>query len=246
MEEKSEPIAKKPAKDSGAIARIVGIIAIIGVIIAAIMVVSFNHKTPNSEKIWDKDTVVGNIDAKNYFIIYSDIVCPYCVAFENAIIEHQQDFEKYIKENDILVEIRLSDFLYEYGQSNPIASRHSAEGVYCAKKEGKFWDYYDHIITRVWNDYFKNSGKNAFAELNAQGKDYWIKLGKDVGLGESFEKCVRNDETLEEIEKIALKTANNIDGMPYFKFNSYVASGFDMSWGWDYVKMYFESGLKSK
>ncbi|MBR3324026.1 thioredoxin domain-containing protein [Candidatus Saccharibacteria bacterium] len=243
MEDQKE---NKPGKNNAAkIARIIGIFAIVGVIIAA-MVISFNHKVPNSEKVWDKDTTIGNIDAKNYFIIYSDIVCPYCVAFENAMIEHQEEFERYIKENDVLVEIRLSDFLYEYGQSNPIASRHSAEGVYCAKREGKFWDYYDHIITRVWNDYFKNSGKNAFAELNSQGKDYWIKLGKDVGLGDSFEKCVQNDETLKEVEEIALKTVNNIDGMPYFKFNSYIASGFDLSWGWEHVKMYFDTGLKSK
>ena len=124
-------------KDTGVnmqkVARILGLIAIAVVIFAAI-IISFNQKTPNSEKVWDKDTTVGNMEAENYFIIYSDIVCPYCVAFENAIIENEDEFQKYIKENDILVEVRLSDFLYEYGQSNPISSRYSAEAVYCAKK----------------------------------------------------------------------------------------------------------------
>lgn len=227
------------------IARIVGIVAIVGAIIAA-MVISFNHKVPNSEKIWDQETIVGNIEAKNYFIIYSDIVCPYCVAFENAIIEHEDEFKKYIEENDVLLEVRLSDFLYEYGQANPIASRYSAEAVYCAKKEGKFWDYYDHVIPTVWNDYFKDSGKNAFMELNSKGKDYWISIGKEIGLGSDFEKCVKEDETLIEIIDIAAKTARNINGMPYFKFNNYVSSGFDLSWGWEYVKMYFDSGLNSR
>ena len=227
------------------IARIIGIIAIIA-IIAAAMVVSFNHKPSISDKIWDKDTVVGNMDAKNYFIIYSDIVCPYCVAFENAIIEHEDEFQKYIKENDVLVEVRLSDFLYEYGQTNPIASRYSAEAVYCAKKEGKFWDYYNVVIPEVWNNYFSISGKNAFVELNAKDKDYWISIGKKIGLSDSFENCVKNGESVDEIMDIALKTVKNIDGMPYFKFNSYVASGFDLSWGWEYVKMYFDNGLKSK
>lgn len=235
----------QPTKNAGKIARIVGIVAIVGVIAAA-MIISFTHKTPNSDKIWDRDTTIGNVDAKNYFIIYSDIVCPYCVAFENAIIEHEDEFQEYIAENDVLVEVRLSDFLYEYGQSNPIASRHSAEAVYCAKKEGKFWDYYNQVIPVVWNDYFKNSGKNAFLELNALGKDYWINIGKRIGLGDSFESCVRGGDSLSEIEKIAKKTAENINGMPYFKFNSYIASGFDLNWGWEYVKMYFDSGLKSK
>ena len=227
------------------IARVIGLIALVVVFIAAIAV-GLSHKTPNSEKIWDKETVVGDMEAENYFIIYSDIVCPYCVAFENAIIEHQEEFNQYIKEKDILVEIRLSDFLFEYGQSNPISSRYSAEAVYCAKKEGKFWDYYDHVIVRVWNDYFKVAGKNAFMELNSKTKDCWIDYGKQVGLGENFEKCVKNDETLDEIMDIAARTAKQIDGMPYFKFNKYISSGFDLSWGWDYVKMYFESGLKSK
>ena len=227
------------------VARILGIIAIVVVIFAA-MIISFNQKTPNSEKIWDQETTVGNIDAENYFIIYSDIVCPYCVAFENAIVEHEEEFQKYIKENDILVEIRLSDFLYEYGQTNPISSRYSAVATYCAKKEGKFWDYYNHVIPTVWNNYFKISGKNAFTELNAKKKDYWIDLGKEVGLGEDFEKCVQNDETLSEVMAIAKKTVDVIDGMPYFKFNKYIFSGFSLDQGWDHVKMHFATGLKSK
>ena len=227
------------------IARIVGLVVIFGIIVVA-MVSSFNQKVPNSEKVWDEDTTMGNIDAKNYFVIYSDIVCPYCVAFENAMIKHKDDLEKYVEQNDVLLEVRVSDFLYEYGQTNPIASRYSAEAVFCAKKEGKFWDYYDHIITSVWDEYFVGAGKNALTALNKAGKELWITLGEEVGLSDSFEQCVKNDETLKEVEETAAKTVKAIDGMPYFKFNSYVASGFDMSWGWDYVQMYFDSGLKSK
>ena len=225
--------------------RIISIVGIIAVIFAAI-IVSFNQKTPNTDKIWDQETTVGNLDAKHYFIIYSDIVCPYCVAFENAIFEHEEEFDKYIKEHDILVEVRLSDFLYEYGQTNPLASRLSAEAVYCAKSEGKFWDYYKKAITTVWNDYFKDNGKNAFATLNKLGKDYWIGLGDGLGLSDSFASCVENDEPLSELTEVSAKMAKQINGLPYFKFNSYISSGFDLSWGWDYVKMYFDSGLKSK
>ena len=221
-----------------------GIVVIFVVIITAVFV-SLNQKVSNEDKVWDKDTTIGNMEAKNYFIIYSDIACPYCVAFENAILENWEDFMRYIESNDVLVEVRVSDFLYEYGQSNPIASRYSAEAIYCAKKEGKFWDYYDLAIRTVWNAYFKEKGKSGFGDMNAQGKDYWINLGKEVGLSDSFEKCVKEDASLKEVMTIAAKTAKNIDGMPYFKFNSYISSGFDMSWGWEYVKMYFDSGLKS-
>lgn len=226
-------------------ARIIGIVAIVIVIFTA-MIISFNQKVPNSERIWDQDTTVGNIDAENYFIIYSDFACPYCVAFENAIVEHEEEFQKYIQENDVLVEIRLSDFLYEYGQSNPISSRYSAVAAFCAKKEGKFWDYYNHTITSIWNGFFKTLGKSAYMELNSQDLNYWIKLGTDVGLGEGFTNCVKNGETVDEVEKVAAKMAKNASGLPYFKFNKYIFDGFSLSDGWEHVKMHFSNGLKSK
>lgn len=228
----------------GKVFRIIGVVAVLGVLIAAI-VTSMTHKTPNSEIVWDKDMTVGNMDAKNYYIIYSDIACPYCLAFENAIIEHEDEFKEYIEKNDILVEVRLSDFMYEYGQSQSIQSRYSAEAIYCAKNEGKFWDYYNNLIVKVWNGWFKDSGKAAYNEFNKIEKEYYIKAGKEVGLGETFETCVENEEPLADIVKNAQKMAKLVDGMPHFKFNNYTPSGFDLNWGWEYVKLFFDAGLKS-
>lgn len=224
--------------------RILGIVGIVVLIIFAISA-SMNTKPSNTDKVWDEKTTVGNIDAKNYFIIYSDLVCPYCIAFENAIVEHEDEFKKYLEENDILYEVRISDFLYEYGETNPINSRYSAVATYCAKNEDKFWNYYNLAVTSVWNDYFKKSGKSAVAGMSKLDKDYWINIGKKVGLGEQFENCVKNDEPLAEIKKNAAKTAKLANGMPYFKLNSYTSSGFDLSWGWEYVQMYFRAGLES-
>lgn len=232
-------------KKAGKIARIIGIVAIVCVIVAA-MIISFTHKVPNSEKVWDKDTTVGNMDAENYFIIYSDIACPYCVAFENAIVEHEEEFQKYIEENDVLVEIRLSDYLYEYGQTNPISSKYGAEATYCAKKEGRFWDYYNLVIATVWKDFFGALGKSAYSSLNAKDKNYWIDLGKGIGFSEDFKKCVQNDETLPEIKENARKTVEYISGLPYFKFNKYILEGFSLDQGWDHVLNHFNLGLKRK
>lgn len=227
------------------IGRIIGVVAVIGLIAGAI--IASMQKPAAGGSVWDKETTLGSQEAKNHFIIYSDILCPYCVAFENAMIEHEEELQEYIKKHDILIEVRLSDFLYEYGESKPINSRYSAVATFCAKREGKFWDYYNNVITTVWNSYFKTSGKAAFMEMQSLDKDYWISLGKEVGLGESFETCVRNDNTLDEVIKTASKTAKAVDGgMPYFKFNNFSQSGFDMSWGWEYVLKYFEAGLSSK
>lgn len=224
------------------ILRAAGVLAVVVLLLTAI-IASLTHKTPNSEIVWEPDMTVGNMEAKNYFIIYSDVACPYCVAFENAIIEHEDEFMEYIEKNDVLLEVRLSDFLYEYGQSRSIESRYGAEAIYCAKNEGRFWDYYNLAITRVWDEYYAKGGKSAFGEFNKLGKDYWVDLGKEIGFGESFENCINNDETLEVVEKYAEKSSKLVNGMPYFKFNDKVQSGFDLSWGWEYVLMYFDSAL---
>lgn len=225
--------------------RIAGIILVIILIFAAI-ITSFNTKPSNTDRIWDQKTTLGNIEAKNYFIIYSDLVCPYCVAFENAILEHEDEFKQYIEENDILIEVRLSDFLYEYGESNPINSRYSAVAAYCAKDEGKFWDYYNLAIKTLWNDYFKKSGKAAFTQISKLDKNYWIELGKKVGLSEEFASCVESDRPIEEVKEAAKKTSKLVTGLPSFKLNSYSPPGFSLSGTWEDVKAYFDAGLKSK
>ena len=210
--------------------RIFGVIAVVILVIAAIAA-SMTSKPSNAEKVWDEQMTVGNLEAKNYFIVYSDLVCPYCIAFENAIVENEDAFQKYIEENDILFEVRLSDFLYEYGETKPINSRYSAIATYCARNEGKFWDYYNRAITTVWRDYFN--------------KKYWIDIGKQVGLGEEFASCVENDEPLEEIIETAKTTSKLINGMPYFKLNNFTSSGYDLSWGYEGVLQYFQAGLDS-
>lgn len=225
-------------------ARIIGLIAVIVVVLGAI-IASVTIKPSNAEQVWDMAMTVGDPEAKNYFIIYSDLVCPYCIAFENAIVENEEEFQNYIAENDILLEVRLSDFLYEYGESNPIHSRYSALATYCARNEGKFWDYYNLAVSRVWNDFFKDQGKTGGAAMKELGQEYWTNIGKEIGLGENFENCIANEEPLAEIMENAEKSAKTAHGMPYFKFNKFTSSGFDLSGDWDDVLMFFNMGLAS-
>lgn len=234
-----------PTKSS-AIKRAFSIVAFIAIIIIlGFAMIASKVEPKNSEKVWDPAMTVGNMDAKNYFIVYSDIMCPYCVSFENALFENEDKFEKYIEENDILLEVRLSDYLYEYGEARTINSRYSAEAAYCARNEGKFWDYYKIAITTIWKDYFRDNGKAAFSVLNAKDKTYWIDFGKKIGLGETFENCVNNDETLDEIIENAEKSYKLAKGMPYFKFNKFTTSGFSPNSDWNEVLLFFKAGLES-
>lgn len=224
--------------------RIVGI-AVVAILIVAAIVASTTIKPPVSGEVWDTQTTLGNPDAKNHFVIYSDLVCPYCIAFENAILENEEEFHEYLEKHDILFEIRLSDFLSEYGETKPINSRYSAVATYCAKDEGKFWDYYNLAVTTLWNDYFKSSGKSALTKMSKLTKDYWIDLGKKVGLGDDFASCVKNDTPLETIQENAAKTAELVTGLPSFKLNNYSPPGFSLDGTWEDVKAYFKKGLAS-
>lgn len=224
--------------------RIIGIIAIVSALVATI-VISMTKKTPNSEIVWDEAMTMGDINAKNYYIIYSDLACPYCIFFENPIVEHEEYFKEYIKEKDILIEIRLSDFLFEYGQHQSPASRQGAIAAYCAKEQGRFWDYYNLAVKTVYNDYFA-PGKSSLSGLDQTDKDFWIKLGKSIGLDAEFEDCVTKSTPLPTIIERAKKTTQLIDGMPYFKFNDYVFSGFNPNGDYGDVLEYMEAGLKSK
>ena len=225
--------------------RIIGVVAVVVAVIGAI-IASLTTKPSNSESVWDKDMTMGNLDAKNYYIIYSDLACPYCIFFENPIVENEEAFKEYIEEKDILIEVRLSDFLYEYGEHQSPASRYGAIASYCAKNEGRFWDYYNLAVHRMYKDYFEDAGKSGLNALDREGKDLWIGYGKTIGLGETFENCVENEDPLELIKERALKTTKLVNGMPYFKFNSYVFSGFTPNGYYSDVMTYMEAGLKSK
>lgn len=238
----SEEIKEK-SSNVGTVIRMVAVF-LVAILIVVAIVRTLNAPTPPAE-VWYEEMTMGSRDAKNHFVIYSDIACPYCIAFENAMVEHKEDLEKYIEANDILIEVRATDFLFEYGESMPIESRYSAVATYCAKDRGKFWEFYDLAVTKVWNEWFKGMGKSAFTEFNKLGKDYWIEIGKSVGLGDDFAECVENDEPLATVQADAKKMTKYVNGLPYFKFNSYVLSGFDLSWGWEHVLMYFDAGIKS-
>lgn len=229
---------------AGKIARVVGLIAI--AFIFGFGIYAANKPKEVKRAVWDAQMTRGSLEAKNYFVVYTDIMCPYCVAFENAVLENEEKFEKYLTENDVLFEVKLTDFLYEYGAGFK-NSRYSAEAVYCAKNEGRFWDYYEHVIKTIWNDYLKIQGKSALSSIEKLSKDYWINLGKEVGLGEKFATCILNDESLNEVKANTKKTADEgVNGIPYMLFNKYLAPGFDLGWGWEYAEAFFNEGLNNQ
>lgn len=223
--------------------RTVAIIGVIGALFILIALGTSTKQTPG-DQVWNEMTTVGELDAKNYYIMYTDLMCPYCDVFSRAVMEHWDEFEQYLADNNILFEIRLTDYLYE--ASDIEYSRNAAEGAYCAMRENKFWDFYHGAIEALWSDYqSKGIGDSktspAIKDLPA---DYWLKIGHKAGLGADFDNCVENHETVAEIENNTRRAAQSAQGMPSFKFNRFTTSGFDNAWGWDYVLKYLDAGLE--
>ena len=237
-----EEITELP-KSKGYIWRTIAIIAV-AFLFVLIIIVNLTAQPEAGSQVWNAETTVGEPSAKNHYIMYTDLLCPYCDVFSRLVMEHWDEFEDYLAKNDILFEIRLTDYLYE-GSGHQI-SRDAAEGAYCAIRENKFWDYYHEAISSLWNDYHsKGIGSSKTAKpLTSVPEDYWLKIGHKVGLGEQFDNCVANHETVEDIKNTTKRASQTADGMPFFKFNRFTTSGFDNNWGWDYVLLYLDAGLE--
>ncbi len=235
---------------TGTIIRIIVLVLIVGAIGALIALGS--PKAENLDAIWDERTILGNKDAKNHYVMTTDIMCPYCAYFSRAIMSHQEDFEQWLKDNDVVYEMRITDFLNEYGEAGA-KSEQAAEATLCATEENKFWDYYHNAMKRLDEDYHSKGIGNAKGAPKPEGMtaDYWLNVGYEVGLGDSFKDCYKEHKMLDKVRENTAKTAKIMQksgtsaGMPYFRFGSLETSGFDNSWGWNEVKSYYlDAGLK--
>lgn len=229
----------------GRIWRTIAVIAV-AVLFIAIMIINLTAKPKPGDRVWDEATTIGNLEAKNYYIMYTDLMCPYCDVFSRSIMEHWDEFQQYIADNDILFEVRLTDYLYEGNGYD--SSRDSAEAVYCATRENKFWDYYHAALQSLWDDYHsKGIGVSKTATpITDMPDNYWRTVGHEINLGESFDECLDEHMTVDEIENNTRRALQTAQGMPYFQFNRFTTAGFDNNWGWDYVLKYLDAGLENK
>lgn len=225
---------------AGRIAIIVAIIVAIGALISISL---FTGQKSTAEQVWDQQTTIGSLEAKNHFVLYTDIMCPYCAVLGQTIIHNQDEFKQWLADNDVLWEVRITDYLYE--GSDIDSSRPAAESIYCAKNEGKFWDYYSAALEKLYQDY--QSKGVAISKTSPQIKnlpdDYWYKIGQSVGLGESFKDCLDTHATAEAVEDATAKTAKVVSGMPSVFYNG-EEGAIDGTRGWDILKTYLKTGLK--
>ena len=223
------------------------LILVVALGFVAILAARLSAPQDHTDAIWDQGTTMGNLNAKNYYIDYTDLACPYCDVFSRLIFENEEEFRRdYIEGKDILYEVRMTDFLYEYGSHDAEMSRWRAEGTYCALSGGKFWDYYRNAVLSLYEDYQSKGIRSEKGAPKIEGMtvDYWLDLGHEIGLGSEFDSCVKDHKMLDKVKENTQKAAKQVDGgLPYFKFNKFTTGGFDNKWDWSYVRRYLDAGL---
>ena len=230
--------------------RVIRTIAVIGItgILLALIIFNVTNKPPIADKVWDLRTTMGDSKtATRHYIMYTDVMCPYCDVFSRAIMENEAEFRQdYLEAKHILFELRMTDFLYEYGH-NIEYSRQGAEAIYCATEQDRFWDYYHGVLKKLWNDYHsKGIGTSKTApKIEDITDEYWLSLGAELELGEEFAECYNSHAMVEKIEANTAKAAQVVGGgVPFFQFEKFVSGdGFHQSWGWKEVKRYLDAGL---
>lgn len=226
------------------VARVAALVLVFGLIFVAI--VSSNAKPADvGAKIWNSQMVLGDPEtAVRHYVVYTDLMCPYCNYYGRVIMENDADFQQYLADNKIAYEVRVTDMLYE--SSGIEMSRPAAEGAYCAAKENRFWDYYHAALSHIFKDYYdKGVGYSKTAPMIADmTRDYWRKIGTEIGLGNSFKTCFEEKATVSEIQDNTLKASSTAAGLPYFVFGKFSTGGFDPTWEWSTVKSMLNQGLK--
>ena len=224
--------------------RIVALVAVFGLIFFALIKSSV---TPAGlgEKVWNENMAFGDVDhATRHYIVYTDLMCPYCNYYARISLSNLDELNEFIADHKIAYEIRVTDTLYEgNGVENSLPA---AEGAYCAAREGRFLDYYSLAVTSLFEDYYsKGVGNSKTAEpISDMARDYWLNPGKELELGENFERCFEKREAVEEVHLATLKSSSVVGGLPFFVFGRYTNGGFDPNWNWSQVETMLNAGLK--
>ena len=237
------------------ILRAIALAGVIGLLLL-VVILSVTKKPNYAEKVWDERATMGVAaeEAEHHFIMYTDVMCPYCNFAARLMIDNDEELRNYLEENKIVFEVRMTDFLYEYGEHKTNNSRQSGEAVYCAKnstdtnENGSFWEYYHGAVDQIWNDYIVNGvGSSSTApEISELDDSYWLAIGTKLGLGEEFKNCYKNREALSELQNNTARAYNAVEsGLPQFMFDNYSSSGFSPTWGWDEFRQMLEAGLHS-
>ncbi|MBA3733164.1 DsbA family protein [Patescibacteria group bacterium] len=156
----------------------------------------------DSESIKDKipsnTPFLGNPKAKLIIVEFGDYQCPYCGKFHSEYLPKLK--RDYLDNNKAKFVFLNVAFL---GQE----SKDAAEASYCARDQGKFWEYHDVLFS---NQKAENSG--AFSGANL--KKFATSIGLDIN---AFQTCTASGKYTKLIaDNLALASKYGINATPGF------------------------------
>jgi protein-disulfide isomerase len=126
----------------------------------------------NVTYVADYSPVLGNANATVYVIEFSDYECPYCQASEGT----NQEVISRLKEGDSTWEAPIPNVIEEYVNTGKVKlvfrnfplhtnSKEAALAAFCAKEQGKFWEYHQTLF-KDYDALTSNDLKKYAADLN--------------------------------------------------------------------------------
>jgi protein-disulfide isomerase len=162
---------------------------------------SFIIPTPFAHSQVDFNNM-GDPNAPVKIVEFADFQCPVCGRWvtdvENAF------YEEYVSTGKVLFTYRsMGNFIGPESQQ-------SAEAVYCAGDQGKFWEYHDIV-------YANQNGENAGAFSDAKLKAFAGAIGLDTG---AFNQCLSSGKYADEVTQDGLDGRQaGVTGTPSFLIN---------------------------
>lgn len=145
--------------------------------------------------------VLGPEEAPVTMIEFGDFQCPFCA--RHYLSNHEPLLKKYEGK------IRYVYKHFPLTQIHPQAMIASI-AAQCAHRQGRFWDYHDLIFR--------------YQQELSEGR--LLEWGKKLGLGESFEKCLKERATQAEVEQdLKDGMGAGVRGTPTFFINGRVIPG---------------------
>lgn len=127
---------------------------------------------------------LGDANAPVTIVEYGHFKCPACNRFFRET--KPELAKKYIETGR--VKFVWKDFPYEGGDAG-----RASEGAYCAKDQGKFWEFHDTLFTYIWETYYQK-GINAEA-VSVFTDDKLNEFSRQLGLDEAqFNSCLTSNK----------------------------------------------------
>jgi protein-disulfide isomerase len=161
------------------------------------------------------DTSMGSPDAPVKVVEYADFQCPACRQASEIIMP--RIINNYIATGKVYFTFRAYSFLDDRGPGRE--SKAAAEAAYCAKDQGKFWNYYDILFA---NQTGENIGDFSDVRL--------IAFAGKIGLKTSeFKSCFTSGKYEQQVlDDRDLGSSLGVSGTPSFDVNGSIVYANDL------------------